>query len=287
MGADLHEQPRVDALAGRIVRAVYGFRFLTPSQIYRLFHAQGDAAEQLAGRLVAAGYLAAIQRPTINPATSTTVFALAQRGANLLADHTGVDRRRVRWRRYHNQISLPYLEHRLAVNDVRIALTVGLARLGGEVEQWWYEFRIEEDIGDPEELSPPLKLRPDAYVKVRAHLKSTHLFLELDLATEAHSRIRSKIRRYLAYKDSRLFRLRVGGRSFRTMIVVPGPTRLRALKRVIESEGGRRMFWLACRPDVSERDLNAPVWHLAGESKPARLFDSASQSTLRAVDSDL
>jgi hypothetical protein len=271
-----------EALAGRVVQAVYACRFLTPHQVYRLFGRQGDEAERLAGRLVSAGYLAAIHRPTINLTAPTTVFALAQRGANLIADRVGVDRRRVKWRKYHNVISLPYLEHRLAVNDVRIALTAGLRSVGGEVDRWWYEFKIEENIDDPDELMPPLKLRPDAYARVRAHVRHVHLFVEVDLATEAHSRIRSKVRRFLAYRDSRLFRVRLGGRAFRVLIVVPGPTRLRALKRVVEDEGGRRMFWLACRPDVTERDINARVWHLAGESQPARLFETVQQP-LQAV----
>ena len=285
MDAVRHDETDVGTLAGRVVQAVYACRFLTPHQVYRLFGHEGDAAERIAGRLVSAGYLAAIHRPSINPAVTTTVFALAQRGANLIADHAGVDRRRVKWRKYHNVISLPYLEHRIAVNDVRIALTAGLRNIGGEVDRWWYEFKIEENIDDPDELAPPLKLRPDAYARVRVNVRHVHLFLEVDLATEAHSRIRSKIRRYLAYKDSRLFRVRMGGRAFRVLIVVPGPTRLRALKRVVEDEGGERMFWLACRPDVNERDINAPVWQLAGESRPARLFETFQES-LQAARAD-
>ena len=85
-------------------------------------------------------------------------------------------------------------------------MSVDVARLGGVVERWWYEFKIEENIDDPDEHAPPLKLRPDAYAQIRVHVQRSHLFLEADLATETNARFATKVRRYLAYKDSRIFR---------------------------------------------------------------------------------
>ena len=65
----------------------------------------------------------------------------------------------------------------------------------------------------------------------------------------------------------------IGGKAFRVLIVVPGPTRLRALKRVVENEGGKRMFWFATLPDVTAQNIDAPIWQLAGEKDRAALFD--------------
>ena len=267
------ETAAIDALTGKIVHAVYSCRFLTAPQIARLFPQDHDTTEDAVFLLVNSEYLTAIKRPTLDPYAPNIVYALARRGASLVADRLGIDRRHVTWRRHQNQVGLQFLDHRLAVNDVRIALTMGLARLGGRVEYWWYEFPIEESIDDPDELAPPLKLRPDAYVRCRARVRGCHFFIEADLATESHPRFASKIRRYLAYKDSTLFRAHIGGKAFRVLIVVPGPTRLRALKHVVEHEGGKRMFWLAALPDVTEHNIDAPIWQLAGEKDRAALFE--------------
>lgn len=155
---------------------------------------------------------------------------------------------------------------------MRIALKFGPPRVGGVLKYWWYEFPVRENIDDPDEHAPPLVLRPDAYAQVEAGARRLHLFVEVDLATESNARFGSKVRRYLAYKESTLFRVRMGGRSFRVLIIVPGPARLRALKRVVEDRGGGRMFWLALSSDVTEERINEPVWRLAGEDEPASLF---------------
>ena len=81
-----------------------------------------------------------------------------------------------------------------------------------------------------------------------------------------------------------LFRVRMGGRSFRVLIVVPSPARLRALKRVVEDQGGGRMFWLALQSDVIEGKITEPIWRLAGEDEPASLFSvPAEQSSADAA----
>lgn len=274
------ETPAVDALTGKIVHAVYSCRFLTTLQITRLFPQDHDTTDDAVSLLVNAGYLIAIKRPTLDPYAPNVVYALAQRGASLVADRLGIDRRHVRWRKYQNRVGLQFLDHRLAVNDVRIALTMGLARLGGSVENWWYEFPIEEWIDDPDELAPPLKLRPDAYARCRARVRGCHFFIEVDLATESHVRFAMKVRRYLAYKESTLFRARLGGKAFRVLIVVPSPTRLQALKRVVEGQGGLRSFWFANLHDITEQNVDAPIWQLAGEEGRAALF---TEPTLRPL----
>jgi len=274
----------VASVAGKIVQAVYSYRFLTAPQLARLFAGDPDAEEQALQRLVNAEYLTAVRRPTLDPHTPNIVYALAQRGANLVADRLGIDRRHVRWRKYHNLVGLSLLEHRLATNDVRIALKLGAPRVGGRLEYWWYEFPLRENIDDPDEHVPPLVLRPDAYAQCKAGVRSLHLFVEVDLATESNRRFGGKVRRYLAYKESTLFRVRMGGRSFRVLIIVPGPARLRALKRVVEDQGGARMFWLALQSDVIEGKITKPIWRLAGEDEPASLFSvPAEQSSADAA----
>jgi hypothetical protein len=271
-----HEPPIVSPLATAIVQAVYSYRFLASPQVSKLFSHDGRAAELILKRLAAAGYLAGIKRPILDSDTPDTIYALAQRGADLIASELGIDRRAVRWRKYHNYVGLPFVDHRLAVNDVRIAFTVGARRWGYSIQAWWYELPIREDVDDPDEKAPPLILRPDAYFRLLDNQRRLHLFLEVDMGTESHVRFGAKIRRYLTYKESRMFRTRFGGRSFRVLIVAPTLTRARALRHVTEGQGGERMFWFASLTDVTAERITEPVWELAGmRGAKAGLFSSA------------
>lgn len=268
------EAPTALPFAREAVHAVYSHRFLTAEQLNRLF---GEAANvhPTLSRLVEAGYLAGIKRPVLDRETPDTVYALAQRGADLIASDLGTDRKLVRWKKYHNYVGLLFVEHRLAVNDVHIAFAVGARLRGYHLEEWRYEVPIREDIDDPDELGPPLRLRPDAYFRMLVGMRRMHFFLEVDMGTESHIRFAGKIRRYLAYKESRLFRVRFGGRSFRVLTVATTVTRVRALKRVTEAQGGERVFWFAILSQVAPRTITAQTWSVAGaEGTPASLFES-------------
>lgn len=265
------KSPTALPFAREAVHAVYSHRFLTAEQLNRLF---GEAANvhSTLSRLVEAGYLAGIKRPVLNRDTPDTVYALAQRGADLIASDLGTDRKLVRWKKYHNYVGLLFVEHRLAVNDVHIAFAVGARLHGYRLEEWRYEVPIREDIDDPDELSPPLRLRPDAYFKIVVGVRRMHFFLEVDMGTESHIRFAGKIRRYVAYKESRLFRVRFGGRSYRVLTVAVTVTRVRALKRVTSAQGGERMFWFATLASVSADRLLGRCWDLAGNGPAASLF---------------
>ncbi len=262
----------MSTLSAQIVDATYDYRFLTAPQFARLFDLPAGRAQMILKQLVEAGHIAAIRRPVLDRNTPDTIYALAQRGANLIAASRDIDRRLVRWRKYHNYVGLPFVEHHLAINDVRIGFTVGARRLGHQLQEWRYEVPIKEDVDDPDERVPPLVLRPDAYALWAAGPKRLHLFFEVDMVTETHARFAQKVRRYLAYKASGFFRSRFGGRSFRMLTLAPTASRVRSLKRVAEEEGAQRAFWFAALNDVSPNQINEPVWLLAGEEAPAALL---------------
>lgn len=266
------EPPTTLPFAREAVHVVCSHRFLTAEQLNRLFGEAANVRPTLS-RLVEAGYLAGIKRPVLNREAPDTVYALAQRGADLIASDQGIDRKLVRWKKYHNYVGLLFVEHRLAVNDVHIAFAVGARLHGYRLEEWRYEVPIREDVDDPDELCPPLRLRPDAYFRILAGVRRMHFFLEVDMATESHGKFAGKSRRYLVYKESGLFRIRLG-RSFRVLTVAPTVTRVRALKRVTEAQGGQRVFWFARQEDVTAECIDEPVWRLAGEDGTrARLLD--------------
>ena len=59
-----------------------------------------------------------------------TVYCLDHRGADLVAAELGVDRAAITWKRKDNRVGWQFLEHTLAVNDVRIAFELASRKLG-------------------------------------------------------------------------------------------------------------------------------------------------------------
>jgi len=261
-----------------LTKTIHSYRFLTFEQLRRL---HPDLRFSDLNLLVRTRHVAAIRRPTIRARAPGLVYALDRRGADLLTEELDIDRAELKWRAHRNLIGLLFLEHRLAANDVRIALTLGARRIGGELAHWYNEPAIEEDVIDPVERVPPLSFRPDAYLRLCfPDGRTVHAFLEVDRSSESYAKIAAKVRRYLAYKEHRLFRTSVGARSFRVLFTVPSMRRLQSLKRVIEGADGGRMFWLAALRDVTERNIDAPIWQLAGENDRAALFASPLQPEL-------
>jgi hypothetical protein len=251
-----------------LIWGIWEHRFLTPVQISRLYGISLESAGLVLDRATQAAYLVALPRPTITSDEPNVVYALDQRGADEVALRLGNDREAVHWRKYHNQVGRQYMDHRLAVNDVRIALTTGVRGFGGEMREWIYEPPIKEwAVYDPDQFAPPLRLRPDAYAHFtpdNVFLRSIHAFVEVDMGTESNDRFASKIRRYLAYRESRLFRVRFSGRAFRVLFVAPTSVRVRTLRRVAERLGAERTFWFARLPDVVTSAISDPIWQLAG-----------------------
>ncbi len=254
--------------ARELIWDIWEHRFLTPIQVSRLYNIPLDAAGLVLDQATQAGYLAALPRPTVTADEPNVVYALDQRGADEVALRLGNDREAVHWRKYHNQVGRQYMDHRLAVNDVRIALTAGVRGRGGEMRAWAYEPPIKEwSVYDPYEFAPPLTLRPDAYAFFspdNVFPRSIHAFIEVDMGTESNDRFASKVRRYLAYRESRLFRVRFSGRAFRVLFFAPTPVRVRTLRRVAERLDAERAFWFARLSDVVTAAIDDPIWQLAG-----------------------
>jgi hypothetical protein len=276
MSAD--DRAGLSPVALSIVTAVYSCRFLTAPQIAKFTARDLPTTQTILNRLTTAAFLAGVRRPTANPSAPDTVYALAQRGADAVASHLGVDRGHIRWKKYHNLVGLPFVEHRLAVNDVRIAFTTSQELA---VEGWWYELPIKEDIYDPAAKAFPLSLRPDAYIRCLSGSRRLHFFLEVDLGTETYLRFAQKVLRYIAYKRSGWFRQRWGGRSFRVLTVGTTGVRTRGLRKITEKHGGEKMFWFATLEDILATSIHTVTWWLAGgaegqllASRPGR-YDQA------------
>lgn len=256
-----------------MVLALYQYRFLTAEGICALLDLPRDVVQARLEALAAAGFLTRIRRPTLWEEPVPDVYALEQRGANLVATELGLDRAQVKWSPSRNRVKLLFLEHTLRVNDVRIAFT--LAARGYHDQKlltWRQGQQIADRVPDPDDATKWLPVRPDGYFCYRVGERRAHFFLEVDLGTETNRRYQQKVKAYIVYRQSRMYTTRYGAYAFRVLTLTTSARRLANLLRVTKAEGGGSMFWFATFGQLHEASAIETRWLVPNDARLKTLF---------------
>ena len=264
------------------IEAVYRYRVLTQVQLEHLVFpgCHPSVAQRRLLLLYQHGYLSRQFLPVRGGIlTSPILYILDQKGADVLkAEHADSA---IHWTRAHHAAKSLFYAHMLALNDVRIALTVACRVRGYRIVTWTgeremkngYDFVIEETPAGRAERMPVL---PDSYFAfVAPHTdakQAAHFFVELDRGTETTKRFCRKIRAYIAYVKSVGYTTRYGTKSLRVLTVTTGARRLKSLKAATERVGGHSRFWFTTLDTLSsETALTDPIWYVAGRPEPCSL----------------
>ena len=248
-----------------IVKAVYAYRALTTPQIERLLFppdnrqdhpTKTSRCQHRLKLLFHAQYLCREEQPQrLSDGRKPLLHFLDENGAQLLARVGEIERSRIAWKRKDNRVSPMFLEHLLATNDVRIAVSLAARRLGMTLERWLDEKTLKSKaVKDYVEVvlkdknghncqRKKLAVVPDGYFVLSLGGRRGHFFLEIDLATEPGKRWADKVRGYLAYLESGLYQKRYQTRSLRVLTVTTGPKRLENLRQTTQAVGGGSLFW--------------------------------------------
>ena len=256
-----------------LIIAVHAHRVLRRDQTQRLLFPSKNTANERLKRLHQHGYLARRRLPVeYGLGSSQALYLLARRGAQLVAERLGVDVADVGWARAHSRVSTPFLEHTLAINDVRIAVTLAAARRGYDLERWIPEDELRRTpdrvtIADDRHQPTSVAFVPDGYFVLNLGRQRTSFFLEVDRATMPNARWARKVRAYLAYVRSGAYARRYRTNCLRVLTVTTSDARLRNLLRTTERAGGGRMFWFATLGELTaETALDAPIWRVPGRT---------------------
>ena len=274
-----------------VVKAVYEYRFLRQDQIQALLFPSKWSAQYRLIRLYQHRYLKRVFT-AVPFGRGKTVYCLDGRGADLLAAELGVDRGIVSWQRKDNRVGSQFLEHTLAVNDVRIALERAGQAVDGHVEDWADEHDLRRRHSQPGEVvyipgAGGKKYRaaviPDGYFVLRWYGKKAHFFLEVDLATIANKRWMRKVRAYSTYYRSGKYQAKYGTRSLHVLTVTTSQKRLANLKATTEQADGGAMFWFTTF-DLMNTDnaLTAPIWQVAGREGSYPVIQQAARPPVLA-----
>lgn len=261
-----------------ILRLVYDYRILSQRQLEQLLGKARSTVQQSLVRLYDHRYLERVFLPVAELGSSPALYILDKRGIETLQrqgieDFTGVP---------NKDISLMFMEHTLAINAFRIAMTQACQAVGWTIPIWRTENEIKADydkvtVRGKTGKTKTLPIVPDSYVVVDAPDRGVaHLFLELDRGTMKLDLFKAKVEGYLNYYKQGGYEKRFKAKGFRVLTVVDTPTDARVhhlAAHTAQVDGIGRRFWFAHLPSITlETALTHPIWTVAGDENPATLF---------------
>lgn len=262
-----------------IIRMVYHCRILRQDQIHSLFFGAAKAASQR--RLALLYHHGFLTRTFLTVRASYLVgpalYLLDRRGAEALRSEFGYDD--IGWTAKSNEVGQPFIEHTLAINDVRVAVmlacrndpTYSLLEWRGEAELKAAFDRV--NIPTPTGKMDSVSLIPDSFFVVQSPKGKAPFFLEVDRGTETTGRFQIKIHAYQAYVASGAYEKRYGYKSLRVLTTAPSSKRLEGLKTVTESAGGKERYWFAIQQEITpQKVFNGALWWVAGKHEQSALF---------------
>ena len=262
----------------RIIAWVNELRFATREQIQMLlFTPHGSSAcKRRLTLLYHSGFLDRRLIPLRSSfGANRAAYCLDHRGADLLMLQRKTGAADAVWRPRDNSPEFHFIEHHLAANDVRIAVTLAAEQQSLGLE--WTEERTLRSVEmrarvlDPKHPGRHLSVVPDGYFTLEVDGARLGFALELDRGTVEERPFKEKVRALREWRRSGVQAERFGDGRFRVLFVVAPNTRdrnrLARIKGWTEAEGGKRLFWFADLSEVTPvAVLGNPIWQVASES---------------------
>lgn len=273
-----------------ILQALWTARYLTAVQLQALFwresrggqFGQTKACQRRLRQLTEHDLVRRIEQPVKRgEGPRPYIYALNKGGAELLVAELGIASDEVDWKPREAESNYPFLEHLLATNDFRIALTLACERQGFTLETWLDEKMLKsEEMRDYVLLAgmagaqQQVAVIPDGFFVLQADNRRARCCVEVDRGmvtvtpTAAWQRgWTQKVRAYLEYQASGAYEKRYGSKNLWVLTVTTSERRLQHMKQATEEVGGDFRFWFATFDQISpETILTEKIWYQAGSN---------------------
>ncbi len=220
--------------------------------------------------------------------TSPLLYALDKAGAQMLAEHLGIELASIDYKPHEREANWPFLQHLLDTTDIRIALTQAAEARGLQVESWYNELELRSDdlcdvvyITDPDGTNHKAAVVPDAFLCLRnPDGKRAYFMVEVDRRTVtvepnnwAQRGWMRKIRTYIAYFEALAYQQRYGDVVAHVLTITTGDVRLTHLKQATEKVTPSKRFWFTTFDQLTaDTALSGTIWQRAnGEGLHALL----------------
>ena len=265
-----------------IIRIVAQSRVISSDDLRLLVAGSDQAILRRLQRLFHHGYL---DRPRSQRqfGNAPMVYALGQRGAEVMAQETG-HKPIADWSEKNRQVRTRYLEHALMISRFQTALRYASeATAAVVVERWCPDGFIRDTVslehGDRRERIP---IAPDALFILQVldglRVSRIHCFLEADRATMTVPRFVTKLRGYWQYWRSGQAEQRIGAKNFLVVTTTTSQEREQHLLEAARSvsDRGLRMFLFgpeSAYTPAARRAALAQIWLTPADSDRHSLLE--------------
>jgi len=267
----------------QIILTVFLYRKLTRSQIQRLIGMKhASPTNRCLRRLYDNRYLDRRFRPTVL-GSSEAIYTLGPIGVAIVAGTLSIDAAEVKRRRRNDKTAKnDALDHDLLVNDFRIAITLNLARDSRFSLVRWLEPRDCEYHFEVQKRGTTDKmfLRPDGYFELDDGRDLYAFFVEIDLSTSGHNKLKRKFETYLAFQRRGFYQRAFDKKFFYVLVIAKTKTRAANLKKTtgqLESD----QFWFTSTEEAQDHPLTSNIWMRSGRKVAGPLFRLRSKENTR------
>jgi hypothetical protein len=284
-----------------IIRHLAKHRFLRSTHIAALVGRSADRTNDRLSRLFHAGYL---DRPRAQldyyptSGSAPIAYALADRGARLLAERDGMQRANGEWSRKNREAGRPFIEHQLEITDFYVALQRAM-RDRRDIRLIHHDQLIETFPERTRQQRNPLALRvslmhgdtvhevgviPDLIFGLAFADGSRRCFMvEIDRGTMPVSRgdltqtsFERKMRAYLTAHAARQHEQHFGWKTFRVLVVTTDWHRTQSMTEALRqirfpNSPGGSLFLFALRDQLRTSDPIGHTWR-DGNGRDASLM---------------
>jgi len=253
-----------------ILKLIYQYRFLNSDHIRALMIGHNKKAiTQRLTKLFRAGYL---DRPLEQvrfyykyeqQGSSPIIYALGQRGAQVLSERGYQLINSLDWSRKNKEIRERNLFHDLGVAGFGVILRIAIEKMANINLLFWYQDRQDrEKIKDKLIINSKVQtIIPDAVFRIQYPEGRPLFFLEhyREILTNNKRYLEGKLLRYHYYYTQKKQKGKYQANHFRVITLVPTKDRIKNLTRIIKMEKLDELndwkFWFVCTEDL---DINNP-----------------------------
>ncbi len=236
-----------------IMEALAKMRFLKTTQLAKLFFGDSKwSANKRLRQLFDAGLIKVWMRSL----SEENIYSITLKGLRVL-EAEGMEL----------QITIPRgldgnLDHLLAINQVRIALGLGLPKVDGEIIWWLSDWDLRSHGKS--------RIIPDAIFKIRWGGKGEQAFvLELDNETKSPRKFLKKILGYASLRERGIY----GVTDFITLVVGRDPDRTGRYRLALHHTKIGRQIWFAEEKEIEEQSALGRIWMAPDGDKKYSLRD--------------
>ena len=271
-----------------IIRLVSDHRFLNSDHIKLLTDSSDKAILRRLQKLFHHGFLDRPSYQLVYPlkGTQKMIYALGDRGADLLAEKFGTDRGKIKWNEKNKEVKDRHIQHTLMISDFRVCLQLALKNVPDTNILFWQKENPQElkdhvYIEDSQGRRRKAPIVPDGFFGVQSPKGKAYFFLEADQSTMDNPRFLRKMKAYWVWgmKEKRHTK-RFGIKAFRVLTITKSEQRKENLRRITQRADDRQrgslMFWFATEKEYSSQkpeSILEAIWQTAKDNKLHSLLE--------------